>query len=127
MHLEWVDVGKRRVAHAGDGASVMQQLTHISAAAAHALEPGPCHQPLRIGHATEPGLDPGIAPDRVGEPQEIVFGDCIQLIGPRADARRECWMSASSRLSARYSVSLLSRMEALRSSFAMPSGAKCTA
>ena len=47
----------------------MKDLPHIRAQAAHALEPSPHAQAVRIGKIGKPSLDPGIAPDSVVEPE----------------------------------------------------------
>jgi hypothetical protein len=71
MRPERVDISERRVADAGDRTSVVEKLADVGAAAAHSVEPSPHHPAQRIGIVREPGLDPGIAPDRAGESQQI--------------------------------------------------------
>src|SRR5262245_58801249 len=63
MSLECVDIAKRRVLHTNDRTSVVQELAHIGAAAAHALKPCPRHQAKRIGEVGKPSLYLRIASD----------------------------------------------------------------
>src|SRR5262249_31297135 len=52
--------------------SVVQELTDIGTAAAHAFKPCLRHQSERISKAGKPSLDLRISLDRAVEPQEIV-------------------------------------------------------
>ena len=49
MSLERVDISKRRVSHACDGTTVVQEFADIGTTTAHALKPRLRHQPERVG------------------------------------------------------------------------------
>src|SRR5262249_34945591 len=70
--LERIDISNRCGPHTSDRTSVVQELADIGAAAAHALKPCPRHQSERIGEVGKPSLNPRVASDRTGEPQQIV-------------------------------------------------------
>jgi hypothetical protein len=70
MRLERVDIAKRRVLHASNRTSIVQELADIGAAVAHALEPCPRHQSVRIGEG-KPSLNLRISSDCTRVPQEI--------------------------------------------------------
>jgi hypothetical protein len=72
MTRERVDISKWRVPDTGNRTSIVQEFPDIGAAAAHALEPSPRHQSVRIGDVEKPSIDPRITSDRTGEPQQII-------------------------------------------------------
>src|SRR5438093_1019086 len=69
MSLECIDISKRRVPHTSDRTSVVQELTDIGAAAAHALKPCSRHQSERVDEVGKPRLNLRISSDRAREPQ----------------------------------------------------------
>src|SRR4029079_9475748 len=96
MRLECIDIGERRVLHAGDGTTVVKNLAHIGAQSAHPFKPVLHRLATRIGVAGKPFLDPGIAPLCVIEAKDIVQRSAIPLVPRRSKPATRNFSSAFS-------------------------------
>ncbi len=85
VRLEGVDVAERRILDTGHRAAVVEHFADVGATVPHAFKPRPRHQPQGIGHADEPGLDPGITSNGAREPQKPIH----VIIMPRPTVRVE--------------------------------------
>ncbi len=85
MSGEDVDVAERGVLDTGDGASVVDQVQDVVAAAAHLGEPA-VRDPaqLAVGQG-QPGVDLGAAADRAVEPEERHYLNRGRSIGSTYD------------------------------------------
>ena len=80
MRLEHVDVGEGAILDAGDGTTVMDQLSNIVATSPHPGEPRPRNR-TQIRHPlAEPGVDGGVALRGAWEPKKFVH--CHRLRFP---------------------------------------------
>ena len=68
---EGVDVSKRRVLHACDGAAIVYALADVGAAAAHMFKPDLCHPSQFVSRLIEPGIDRGVSMDGTGDAKEF--------------------------------------------------------
>ena len=85
---EDVDVGEGRVAEAGDGAAVMEELADFVAALAHRFEPV-AGDGAQFGVAlVEPGVDGGVVGEGVVEAEEVGLHGCSFLLLVLSYARR---------------------------------------
>ena len=68
---EGVDVSKRRILHACDGATIVHELADVGAAVPHVFKPGPRQPSQFVRRLGEPGIDLGVSMDRAVEPKEL--------------------------------------------------------
>jgi hypothetical protein len=72
MGREGVDISERSISHARRGLVVVYDFTHITATVAHDIEPVPRNGAEVAGLLLHPRTDGRIAPDRIGQPKDLV-------------------------------------------------------
>jgi hypothetical protein len=101
------DISESRIAQAGGGHAVVEDLGHLRAATAHHVKPWLDQGAQRIAMC-EPGMDSGISAGRGGQSEEIVHFCCTSKSAARDD--RQTGLLGRRRLLRRLSQERLARL-----------------